>query len=341
MVKKVFLLATDDLSWLSRDDRVLVKPAVNSPDRYPATTHPKTLEVVVDTLEARGAKVVIGDMSGVENVLQSPRGVLRGSSRDCFTRAGMSERLTERFVGFEERGWQGYDEFGSANLRSWKEGFWVTEEVRKADHIINLPRISTHGASGVTLGFKNWVGILREDSRATFHKNGPFWFFFDRFARPARLAFEDDRQDKFFEKIVEISLAVLPKLRCTLFTATEAQTTMGPDRALLKFGNLRLLRSFRAVPDTGLVFASPDPVAAELFAIRFLTYLYRNTPLRYRLLQKLLMLLNSHAVDLLRQRPEDNPFVKHAEAIGLGTTRPEINYLEVGPALKDDIWDKR
>ena len=83
-------------------------------------------------------------------------------------------------------------------------------------------------------------------------------------------------------------------------------------------------------------------MAAELFAIRFLTYLYRkNTPLRYRLLQKLLMLFNSQAVDLLGQRPEDNPFVRHAEAIGLGTTRPKINYLDVGPALQDDLRDKR
>jgi hypothetical protein len=39
------LKSTNNLNWLSRVDTVLLKPALNSGDPYPATTHPLALEV--------------------------------------------------------------------------------------------------------------------------------------------------------------------------------------------------------------------------------------------------------------------------------------------------------
>ena len=56
-------------------DIVLLKPALNSPDPYPSTTHPLAIRVVADLLEERGANLVIGDQSRIEHVLHHPKGV--------------------------------------------------------------------------------------------------------------------------------------------------------------------------------------------------------------------------------------------------------------------------
>jgi uncharacterized protein (DUF362 family) len=321
-IRRVFLEATDDLAWLKPGDLVLLKPALNSPDPYPATTHPLSVAVVAAVLAERGARVVVGDQSGVEHVVQGPHGIVRGSSRRCFEASGMAGSgagnggaghggaPAVEFVGFEEGGWDaGYYHFTSPAAAAWPDGFWVTDWVRRADHIISLPRVSTHAQAGVTLGFKNLVGLLREDSRLVFHANGPFNSFIKRAVRGSGLASPDDGRDAFIEKIVEISLAVHDKLRCTLFTATAAQTTFGPDRN----------GAFVVTPDHGLVFASADPVAAEAAAIDLLTRLYRDeTPLAARLAQKALLAANGQARELGTVPTAEQPFIKHALALGLG-----------------------
>jgi uncharacterized protein (DUF362 family) len=74
-IRNVILKATDNLSWLSAEETVLLKPALNSPDPYPATTHPLAISVTAELLAERGAKVVIGDQSGIEHVLHYPEHV--------------------------------------------------------------------------------------------------------------------------------------------------------------------------------------------------------------------------------------------------------------------------
>jgi hypothetical protein len=59
-------------------DIVLLKPALNSGDPYPSTTHPLALEVTSRLLADRVATVVIGDQSGIGHVLHHPGGVIRG-----------------------------------------------------------------------------------------------------------------------------------------------------------------------------------------------------------------------------------------------------------------------
>ncbi len=174
-IRNLILKATDNLSWLSAGETVLLKPALNSPDPYPATTHPLALSVTADLLAERGAKVVIGDQSGIELVLHHPDGVIRGSTIENYARSGMGDRNDSRFVGFENGGWDtGFFHHRSACTPSWRHGFYITSWVKKADHIISLPRVSTHSQAGATLGLKIMVGMLREDSRMEFHANGPF-----------------------------------------------------------------------------------------------------------------------------------------------------------------------
>ena len=47
-------LAATDLTWLRRGDRVLLKVASNSPNPYPATTHPVAVSAMTELLRDRG-----------------------------------------------------------------------------------------------------------------------------------------------------------------------------------------------------------------------------------------------------------------------------------------------
>lgn len=336
-IKHVFLQSTDNLSWLKSGDLVLLKPALNSADPYPATYHPLAVKVVRDVLEERGAKVIVGDQSGIEHVLQDSEKIIRGNSKKCFEKSGMSMGLNYDFKAFEQEGWeQGFSHFPQKKASSWPNGFYYTKWVDKADHIINLPRLSTHGMAGVTLGFKNWVGILREDSRLAFHANGPYVWFSKIFSRGTNLE-KNDQSGKFFEKITEVSLAVKDKLRCTLFVGTEAQVTMGPDKYILRFGKKGLLPACRVKPEAGLIFASQDPVAAEAVAIALMTILYQEAPFYQKLMQKLLVGLNGQIKELGQEPVWNNQFIKHALGLGLGKRNVNIEYNQVPIKLQNQL----
>ena len=238
-ITEVFLRTTNNLSWLCEGDTVLIKPALNSGDPYPATTHPQTLQTISHILKDRGAKVIIGEQSGIEHVLHHPGGVVRGSTRANYSHAGMGFAEDTRLVSFEETDWdRDFLHYQSENTCSWKNGFYLTSLIDKVDHIISLPRVSTHAQAGVTLGLKIMVGMLRQDSRLEFHANGPFNSFIVKYSQGSNLPSHDDHTGMFFEKIVEISDAIKAKLRLTLYTATKVQVTFGPDAYSLRRGSL-------------------------------------------------------------------------------------------------------
>jgi uncharacterized protein (DUF362 family) len=337
-IKETFLKSSNNLSWLKKGDKVLIKPAINSPDCYPATTHPLTLRTITEILQERGAEVIIGDQSGIEHVLQNKERNFKGSTENCFKNSGMCQDIDAKFVGFETGDWdKNFIKFKNGNTNSWQDGFYVTKWIKEVDHIINLPRISTHGQAGVTLGFKNWVGILREDSRVVFHLNGPLNMFAKENTRHAKFEIKDDKSKKFFEKIVEISEAVKEKLRLTFITGTKTQLTIGPDRYTMKLGPIKLFKAYEYEPDTGLMIASEDPLAAEISAIAYMSLLYKNVPLRSKLLQKLLVFLNGRIKQLDKENVWENPFIKHALRIGIGSKDFEIEYKDVADNLKSEL----
>jgi hypothetical protein len=326
-----FLLnSTNNFEWLSPGDIVLLKPALNSGDPYPSTTHPLALDVTSRLLADRGATVVIGDQSGIGHVLHHPGGVIRGNTRDNYIHSGMAQKNTTRFVSFEEEGWdEGFFHYSSPKTSSWKDGFYITNWVRKADHIMSLPRVSTHSQAGATLGLKIMVGLLREDSRMEFHANGPYNGFIQRAAHGCTLSVDDDGTGKFFEKIVEISDAVRDKLRFTLFLVTEAQVTFGPDRYSVGSGTNGIGKAFITSPEPALVFGSEDQVAAEVFALALLKDLKTSVPLVPRMTETLFLYLNRYVRDLPTTRVRDHPYIRHAIETGLGEMPADILYQDV------------
>jgi uncharacterized protein (DUF362 family) len=329
-IEEVFMQATDNLSWLSPGDSVLLKPALNSSNPYPATTHPLSLSAVAHVLEQHGARVIIGDQSGVQDIVSDASGMRKGLTHDIFVASGMAHDVPYPFVSFETLGWdEGYIHFKSPSASSWPKGFFITRCVDSVDHIVNLPRLSTHSQAGVTLGFKNWVGALRDDSRVEFHAEGPFYSVIENAVRDSMLQTAYGNHHSFFDKITEISLAVADKLRVTLFTGTKAQLTFGPNAYAVVNGYGGLGKAYVIEPDPGLVFASADPVTAEAFAIAFLSSLYPSVPLPEKLEWKAALLVNAQAQELGKQSVWVNPFVVRALELGLGSQSIEAVYNNV------------
>jgi uncharacterized protein (DUF362 family) len=337
-VEEVFLKTTHDLEWLSAGDVVLLKPALNSPNPYPSTTHPLSVHIISKILNAHGAKVVVGDQSGIRSVLHHPGGVIRGNTKDNYIKAGMGKADDKSFISFEKEGWnEGFYHYKSSKTPSWQDGFYITRWIQKADHIINLPRLSTHTQAGATLGFKNMVGFLREDSRLEFHANGPYNVFIKFNARGSSLKSADDHTNTFLEKIVEISDSLRDKLRLTFFIANKAQTTFGPDSQILKLGKIKIARAHVSRLKPGLVFASSDPVATESFALALLKYLRKNLSILPRLYEQIILITTNNTKKLDNIPVKDHPYIQHSINLGLGKIASDIEYRNVPEDIQRNL----
>lgn len=328
-IEELFLKSTNNLEWLSSGEVVLLKPALNSAHPYPSTTHPLAIQVISRILRDRGAKVVIGDQSGIRSVLHHPGGVLRGKTRDNYIKSEMGTE-EDNFISFEEEGWnEGFYHYQSTKTPSWRNGFYLTHWIEKVNHIINLPRLSTHSQAGATLGFKNMVGCLREDSRMEFHANGPYNYFIKADSWGSSLKSVNDHTGTFIEKIVEISDAIRDKLRLTLFVATEAQTTFGPDSQVLGIGPLKVAKAYVSGLEPGLIFASDDPVAAESFALATIKHLRKSLPTLPRIYERLLLFLSNNALKVDKLPVKEHPYIKHSMDMGMGEIASQIEYKNV------------
>jgi uncharacterized protein (DUF362 family) len=201
-------------------------------------------------LKDHGAgKVYVGDQAGVQHV--HPRAdKTKGSTRQVMVKNGLLQEISaggaEPYF-FEEQGYDAYFPAEPPRGSHWRETIFLPTILKEVDHIVYLPRISTHVLAGITLGSKIAVGWLREDSRLELH-------------RDART---------FHEKTAEINGVpeIRQKLRLILSVGTVAQTTWGPD-----FG-------YDAVPEYGLILASENLATHDLFATSYLNLLKKgNTP---------------------------------------------------------------
>ena len=235
--------AATDFSWLSRGDTVLIKPASNSPKRYPATTSPISIRAMVALLRERGAgHVIVADKPGVQYVYQDKK-YQRGSSREIMTINGLHQAALEsgaKVHYFDEAGYDAYFGDRTEHTSNWRGELVLPNILNQVDHVILLPRVSRHVLAGTTLGLKAAVGWLRDDNRLELHRDAK----------------------SFFEKTAEINDAKVlrQKLRLVLTVATKIQTTFGPDRG------------FAAEPDPGLIFGSDSLLAHDMISLGWLLW---------------------------------------------------------------------
>jgi uncharacterized protein (DUF362 family) len=133
--------------FVKRGEVVLLKPNVGW-DRLPAqaaNTDPEVVAEVVRQARAAGAaQVIVADISC-------------NDPRRCFARSGIREAAekagAEVLDGSQMR-------LAAAGLSGAAAGLEVFEPLLRADRVINLPVAKHHGLSRVTLGMKNWFGVL-------------------------------------------------------------------------------------------------------------------------------------------------------------------------------------
>ena len=241
--------ASTEFSWLSRGGSVLIKPAVNSGNPYPATTHPAGIKAMVRLLKEKGAKrVVISDLAGIEHVKLSPE-KLRGSTRELMTSCGIARAAVEEGAELyfpEEEGWNAFFEDGPVSGSHWKAGIMMPKILKEVDHIVLMPRCSRHPLAGASFGMKAAVGYWRTDSRLEYHHDAA----------------------TFHEKTAEANTvsSLREKHRLTLTVANKILATSGPDKGYV------------VAPRNGLVFASESLVAHDMVSLAWLLESRRTVP---------------------------------------------------------------
>ena len=252
--------------WLNEGDSVLLKVSCNSGDCYPWTTSPELLETVAKLLRESGAgRLVVGEGSGLEYVYRGNHKPTPFDWRRKTTTGQLLEKngllqaahasgcevILYEQTDYDRAFFKSYPDVEKPN---WKDGVMVPTLLKEMDHILYLPRISTHVLGGATLGLKIAVGFLREDSRWELHN----------FAK------------SFMWKCAEINAIpeIKQKLRMVLSDVHKIGTTIGPDKML--FGYEAEMNPRLIVGSTNVV--SHDVVAYSLlmYARRYLTPWYRK-----------------------------------------------------------------
>ncbi len=241
--------AATDFSWLSKGDTVFIKPVLNSGYPYPATTSPVAIGAMIKLLKERGAgRVIVGDMSGVEHVKLSPKG-LSGSSRRLMESSGMANVVLEsggELHFFEEAGWNAFHEEIPASGSHWKHGVMMPAVLKETDHIVLMPRCGRHVLAGSTLGLKAVVGYWRTDTRLEYHKE-------------AATLQEKTAEGNTVETLRE-------KQRLVVTAADRVLTTFGPDKGYV----------FQ--PEIGLIIASKSVVAHDMVSLAWLLENRKSMP---------------------------------------------------------------
>ncbi|MBF0552215.1 MAG: DUF362 domain-containing protein [Deltaproteobacteria bacterium] len=241
--------AATDFSWLSKGDAGFIKPVNNSGKPYPSTTSPIAVAAMIEILKQKGAgRVIVGDMSGIQYGKLSPEG-LSGSSRHLMERSGIAAAV--KAAGgeahfFEEAGWNAFYEDQPAPGSHWKRGLMMPNILKEVEHIILMPRCSSHVLAGNTLGMKAAVGYWRTDTRLEYH-------------RDAATLQEKTAEGNTVETLRR-------KQRLVLSVANQILTTFGPDDGYVY------------QPDTGVVMASDSVVAHDMVSLAWLLENRRHIP---------------------------------------------------------------
>jgi uncharacterized protein (DUF362 family) len=198
---------------------------------------------MVSLLKEKGAgKILVGDQSGFGTV-QWTKDRQEGSSRRSAKTAGLLKVIKDSGTEpcfFEEFGWDAYRPTFPEGEHHWERPIMIPAKLDEIDHIIYLPRVSSHILAGNTLGFKLSVGFLRSDSRREFHRGGKQFY-------------------SMYEEINHVS-PIASKLRLIVSSGRSVLTLVGPNDGPI------------AKPDYGLVLASNDLLAHEMLAYAWLQW---------------------------------------------------------------------
>ncbi len=149
-----------------RGKTVLLKP--NYCDRLSfktgAVTNPHLVRALSGYFLQRGAAVVIAE-GGSANL---------SSTRPAFALNKLDEGSLEGAALFDvkEGAFRERPLPGPAGAKAGMTAVNVSAILDRADIIVNVPVMKTHILTGVTLGFKNLKGLIRDEDKLAFHRHG-------------------------------------------------------------------------------------------------------------------------------------------------------------------------
>jgi hypothetical protein len=230
-----------DFSWLGSGDSVLVKIACNSGNPHPAVTSPSAVRAMVAELFARGAgRVLVADQSGVESVRLAPGEQRFSSTRELTEENGLYSAIVASGADphfFDDHGFEaGYFEATLPSDSHWKKGLYLPSIVREVDHIVYLPRMSSHAVAGYTHGLKSAMGWLRDDSRNHVHHDAA----------------------SIYEKYTEINYTqeIRERFRLCLTLAEAFLLDFGPDDGTVAIADPRVVIASRSLAQHDALSAS-------------------------------------------------------------------------------------
>jgi len=200
--------------FVSRGDVVVVKPNIgwDRTPEYAANTNPEVVGAVIRLCFEAGAKQV----KVFDRPVNDPRRTYRQSGIAAAASAlGASVLFTDSRKFKDMR-------INGSSLKSWP----LYTEVFEADKVINIPIAKTHGTSKLTLGMKNWMGVMG-GWRGRIHQ-------------------------RIDESLVDLAAFIKPTL--TILDAVRILTDNGPQG-----GNLADVRRLN------MVIAGTDAVAVDAF----------------------------------------------------------------------------
>jgi len=142
------------ISWSGK--RVLLKPNMLAawPPARGVTTHPAVLTAVIQSLERRGARVMVGDNPGSTSYGDAAR-----AADVSGLRAAAGSRWVELATSPVE----------VAVTSRFFQRLAVSREALDADLIVNLPKLKTHMLTTLSGAVKNMFGILVGSQKALVH----------------------------------------------------------------------------------------------------------------------------------------------------------------------------
>jgi uncharacterized protein (DUF362 family) len=180
-------------------ETVLLKPAMNSGNAYPATTDPELLLCVARMIQEAGGQPFVAD-----------RTMFLHPTEAAFRKTGIREAAEQARIPCIA-----LEDTPAVALTHPRAAHWaarnihVYQAVAEADHIVNLCTPRTHPLGDFTMALKNNVGVVQGSARIGMHAGSGLR-----------------------ERIAEISLVVRPSL--VILDGRQAFTDGGPDSGALE-----------------------------------------------------------------------------------------------------------
>ncbi len=223
------------------DRDVYIKANFNSPDPFPATTHPETLRLVVQSLrEKKCGRIFVAERSGM------------GPTRMIWEKLGipaLAQELSLTLLALDDLPPENWRKEGLPGSH-WRQGIEVPAFLRRETCVVQICNLKTHRFGGqFSASLKNSIGLVAKHS----HGATPFNYMEELHGSPSqRLMIAEVNQ------VYQPALSVLDAMQVFISGGPEAGDLASPevilasrDRVALDAAGVALLRHHGAGPTLG------------------------------------------------------------------------------------------